>query len=81
MAFGADPADEAGGLARFGDTLFANRYIHYWLLRHRHLPPERLIDILSGAVETARARDVGVVLPEGSLPRNAVADPGRISPD
>ena len=80
MAFGADPADKAGGLARFGDTLFANRYIHYWLLRHRHLPPERLIDILTGAVETARARDVGVVLPEVP-PLNAVADPGRISPD
>jgi hypothetical protein len=33
-------------------------------LRHRHLPPERLIDILAGAVRIARARDRGVVLPE-----------------
>ncbi len=64
MAYHTDPADDARGLARFEGTLFANRYIHYWLLRHRHLPPERLIDILAGAVKTARARERGVVLPE-----------------
>ena len=80
MADGADPADDVGGLARFEGTLFANRYIHYWLLRHRHLPPERLIDILASAMETARARDVGVVLPEVP-PRDAVADPDTIRSD
>lgn len=64
LASQTNPADDARGLARFEGTLFANRNIHYWLLRHRHLPPERLIDILAGAVRTARARDRGVVLPE-----------------
>lgn len=74
MAFGTVADDDAGGFGRFEGTLFANRYIHYWLLRHRHLPPERLIDILAAAVETARARGVGVVLPELSS-GDVVADP------
>ena len=47
MALCTDPADDTGDLSKYGDTLFDNRYVHAWLMRHLHLPPDRLVAILS----------------------------------
>lgn len=46
------------------DTLLSDRYIRLWLVRHRHLPPQWLIATLVEALETARSRQRGLVLPE-----------------
>jgi hypothetical protein len=64
MAVCTDPADDTGDLSRFDGTLFGNRYVHYWLLRHLHLPPDRLTVILSEALDVSRARNCGILLPE-----------------
>jgi hypothetical protein len=64
MAFGTDPSNDAVDLAKYAGTLFGNRYIHFWLLRHLHLPVEQLIETLGSAVAVARAEDRGVILPE-----------------
>jgi len=64
MALCTDPADDTGDLSKFGGTLFGNRYVHYWLMRHLHLPPDRLITILSEAFDVSRAGNRGILLPE-----------------
>ena len=64
MALRADAADDTGDLSKFDGTLFGNRYVHYWLLRHLHHPPDRLIAILSEALGASRARNRGILLPE-----------------
>jgi hypothetical protein len=71
LALCIDPADDTGDLSKFGGTLFGNRYVHYWLMRHLHLPPDRLIAILSEALGVSRAEHRGLLLPE--LPH--AADP------
>jgi hypothetical protein len=58
------PADDTGDLSKFDGTLFGNRYVHYWLMRHLHLPPDRLIAILSEALDVSRTEKRGVLLPE-----------------
>ena len=67
MALGTDPTNDAVDLKKYEGTLFGNRYIHFWLLRHLHLPVEQLVEILGTAVAVARAEDRGVLLPE--IPR------------
>jgi hypothetical protein len=69
MALCTDPADDTGDLSKFDGTLFGNRYVHYWLMRHRRLPPERLIAILSEALDVSRVENRGILLPE--LPHGA----------
>jgi hypothetical protein len=64
MALCTDPADDTGDLSKFGGTLFGNRYVHYWLMRHLHLPPDRLIAILSEALGVSHAKNRGILLPE-----------------
>jgi hypothetical protein len=64
MALCTDPADDTGDLSKFGGTLFGNRYVHYWLMRHLHLPPDRLIAILSEALVVSHAENRGILLPE-----------------
>ena len=64
MARCMDPADDTGDLSEFAGTLFGNRYVHYWLLRHLRLPPDGLIAILSEALEVSRAENRGILLPE-----------------
>jgi hypothetical protein len=64
MALCTDPANDTGDLSKFVGTLFGNRYVHYWLLRHLHLPPDRLIVILSEALDVSCARNRGILLPE-----------------
>jgi hypothetical protein len=48
----------------FDGTLFGNRYVHYWLMRHLHLQPDRLIAILSEALDVSRAENRGILLLE-----------------
>jgi hypothetical protein len=43
--------------------LLLNRYIRFWLFRHRDLAAQTLIARLADAVGVARARDRGIVLP------------------
>jgi hypothetical protein len=69
MALCTDPAGDTGDLSKFDGTLFGNRYVHYWLMRHLHLPPDRLIAILSEALDVSRAGNRGILLPE--LPQSA----------
>jgi hypothetical protein len=65
MAYGTGSiGDEVHDLTKYEGTLFGNRYIHFWLLRHLHLPAEQLIKTLEIAVVVARAEDRGIVLPE-----------------
>ena len=64
MALRTDPDDDTGDLSKFDGTLFGNRYVHYWLMRHLHLPPDRLIAILSEALDVSRAANRGILLPE-----------------
>ncbi len=65
MAYGTGSiGDEVHDLTKYEGTLFGNRYIHFWLLRHLHLPAEQIIETLRVAVAIARAEDRGVVLPE-----------------
>lgn len=64
MARCMDPADDTGDLSKFDGTLFGNRYVHYWLLRHLHLSPDGLIAILSEALDVSRAGNRGILLPE-----------------
>ena len=59
-----DPADDTGDLSKFDGTLFGNRYVHYWLMRHLHLPPDRLTAILSDALDVSRPENRGILLPE-----------------
>jgi hypothetical protein len=54
-------------LAPQGDQvpeLLRNRYVRLWIFRHRHWPAKQLIAMLVEAVDTARDRDRGIVLPE-----------------
>ena len=44
--------------------MFGNRYVHYWLMRHLHLPPDRLIAILSEALGVSHVENRGILLPE-----------------
>jgi hypothetical protein len=64
MALCTDPADDTGDLSKFDGTLFGNRYVHYWLMRHLRLPPDRLIAILSEALDVSRTENRGILLPE-----------------
>jgi hypothetical protein len=64
MALCTDPADDTGDLSNFNGTWFGNRYAHYWLVRHLRLPPDRLIAILSEALDVSRAENRGILLPE-----------------
>ena len=64
MALGTDPTDNDADPSKYAGTLFGNRYIHFWLLRHLHLHPDRLTEILAKAVDVSQATDRGVVLPE-----------------
>ena len=64
MALCTDPADDTGDLSKFHGTLFGNRYVHYWLMRHLSFPPDRLITILSEALDVSRAGNRGILLPE-----------------
>jgi hypothetical protein len=64
-----DPADDTGDLPKSDGTLFGNRYVHYWLMRHLRLPPDRLIAILSDALDVSRVENRGILLPE--LPQAA----------
>jgi hypothetical protein len=64
MARCIDPADDTGDLSKFDGTLFGNRYVHYWLLRHLHLPPDGLIAILAEALDVSRAGNRGILLAE-----------------
>ena len=71
MARCMDPADDTGDLSKFAGTLFGNRYVHYWLLRHLRLTPDGLIAILAEALDLSRAGNRGILLPELS----GAADP------
>jgi hypothetical protein len=64
MALCTDPADDTGDLSKFDGTLFGNRYVNYWLMRHLRLPPDRLIAIPSDALDVSRAGNRGILLPE-----------------
>jgi len=64
MALCMDPADDTGDLSKFAGALFGNRYVHYWLLRHRRHPPAGLIAILAEALDASRAENRGILLPE-----------------
>jgi len=64
MALCTDPADDTGDLSKFHGTLFGNRYVHYWLMRHLSFPPDRLVTILSEALDVSRAGNRGILLPE-----------------
>ncbi len=64
MALCMNSADDTGDLSKFDGTLFGNRYVHYWLLRHLGFPPDGLIAILSAALEVSRAENRGILLPE-----------------
>ena len=64
MALCMDPADDTGDLSKFDGTLFGNRYVHYWLLRHLGFPPDGLTAILSAALDVSRAENRGILLPE-----------------
>jgi len=64
MALCTEPADDTGDLSKFDGTLFGNRYVHYWLMRHLRLPPDRLIAILSDALDVSRAENRGILVPE-----------------
>ena len=64
MALRTDPDGDTGDLSKFDGTLFGNRYVPYWLMRHLHLPPDRLIAILSEALDVSRAENRGILLPE-----------------
>jgi len=48
----------------FDGTLLGDRYIRLWLARHKHLPAQALTATLVAALETARSRACGLVLPE-----------------
>jgi hypothetical protein len=63
MALCTNPADDTDDLSKFDGTLFGNRYVHYWLMR-QHLPPDRLIAILSDALDVSRAENRGILVPE-----------------
>ena len=64
MALGTDPTDDDDDLSKYVGTLFGSRYIHFWLLRHLHLHPDQLTEILAKAVDVSRAADRGIILPE-----------------
>ena len=64
MALGTDPTEDDGDLSKYAGTLFGSRYIHFWLLRHLHLQPDQLTEVLAKAIDVSRAVDRGVVLPE-----------------
>ena len=65
MTLGPDPTDNDADLSNYAGMLFGNRYIHFWLLRHLHLHPGQLTEILAKAVDVSKATDRGIVLPEG----------------
>jgi hypothetical protein len=44
--------------------LLRNRYIRLWIFRHRHLAAAQLISTLADAIDTARAQDRDIMLPE-----------------
>lgn len=75
MALETDPTNDTGDLSKYAGTLFGNRYIHYWLLRHMHLSLDQLIECLAQAVEVSRAEDRGIILPE--VPRKAAVNAGK----
>lgn len=45
-------------------TLLEHRYVRSWLSRHLHMNTDVLISTLTAAVETSRAQDIGLMLPE-----------------
>jgi hypothetical protein len=68
-ALETDPTDNGEGPSKYDGTLFGNRYIHFWLLRHLHLHPDQLTEILAKAVDLSQATDRGIILPEIPLQR------------
>jgi hypothetical protein len=52
-------------------TLLESLYIRRWIARHANCDTERLIEVVAAAVELARARGRGPVLPELSNDRDA----------
>lgn len=78
LALTTEPTNETADLSRYAGSLFGNRYIHFWLLRHLHRPPDDLINVLTQAVDVSRARDRGIILPE--MPRDQMRG-SVIAPD
>jgi hypothetical protein len=80
IVIGWDPRD-SDIMAQESDwmpELLRNRYIRLWIFRHRHLPAEHLITTLADAVDTARSKDRGIVLPE--LVAEAMPPPPPVKP-
>jgi hypothetical protein len=67
FAVSATIGSDSGGdrvPAHCDDTLLVDRYIRLWLARHKHHRARWLISTLVDALETARSRKRGPVLPE-----------------
>ena len=65
MAAGSDRLDDPlSAWPGCEGTLLEHRYVRSWLSRHLHVNTDVLISTLTAAVETSRARDIGLMLPE-----------------